>query len=59
MEQIIKISTVCKELHICRQTLYSWHKSGKIELMKTLGGQYYIDLKTFESLKKQIKNDSL
>jgi len=50
----IKISKVCEELGVCRQTLYAWHKTGKIKLLKTLGGQYYIDEQTFNNLKNKI-----
>ena len=49
---MIKISKVCKEFNICRQTIYNWSKKGKIELIKSPGGHYFISNDTYNFLLK-------
>lgn len=47
MSKLIKISKVCKEMGICRQTIYNWYKSDKIKLVKSPGGQWFMSQETY------------
>lgn len=55
---MIKISKICKEFGICRQTLYNWNKIGKISLIKTIGGHYFVSEDTYFYLSLILKNNN-
>ncbi len=48
--ETIRISKVCKELEISRQTIYNWKKNGKIKTFKSLGGYNFISIDEFNRL---------
>ncbi len=55
---MIKLSKICKEFGICRQTLYNWNKIGKINLIRTIGGHYFVSEETYNYLLDIFKNNN-
>ena len=58
MGNLIKVTKAAKILGVTRQSLYNWWRDGKIEFVKSPGGQNFIDEDILNSLfKKNIKNN--
>lgn len=56
MSKLIKLSKLAKDLGVSKNTIYNWHKAGKIEFIKTPTGRNFVSEETYNSLLGIIKN---
>ena len=49
---LIKIKKLYEALGISRQTVYNWIKQGKLETVKSPGGQLFVTQETFDNITK-------
>lgn len=57
MSKLIKISKLCDDMDISRQTIWNWRKSGKIQVVKSPGGHNFVTEETYNNLLHINKNN--